>query len=137
MRSDWGDGSGYTDFTTGYAMGTGKSRFRRTYFVQWADVQRGHSYRLSIDPGSFKHPLPAVFRVYIDWDHDGRFDPARDLVLSERSKRDVHETIRVPRDAPLGSTRMRVIMACGRTPGPEETDLYWGEVEDYTISVVP
>jgi hypothetical protein len=137
MRSDWGDGTGYSDFTTGYAAGTGKARFHRTYFVQWADVERGRSYRLSIDADDFKYPMPAAFRVYIDWDHDGRFHPSRELVLSEQSKRGVHEKIQVPASAAAGSTRMRVVMACGRTPGPHDLDLFWGEVEDYTINVLP
>lgn len=137
MKSDWGNGSGYTDFTTGYPLGEGRNKLRRTYYVQSADVHRGQRYKMTIDAGGFKYPMPASFRVYIDWNHNGSFEEPDDLVLSEASRSSVNRNLTIPEGAPVGSTRMRVILACGRIPGPADSKTFWGEVEDYTLNVVP
>src|SRR5262249_15515697 len=118
VRSDWGDGSGYSDFTTGYTPGMGKLKSKGSYFVEWADVHRGRVYRIDIHASSLGQVRPANFHVYIDWDHDGEFDSQRDLVATGWSRNFVSADFVVPRNAPLGSTRMRVVMAGGRTPTP-------------------
>lgn len=137
MDSDWGDGSGYSDFTTGYRVGAGASRRQRAYQVQWADVRRGRVYEMEIDASALGPRRPATFHVYIDLDHDGVFQRDRDLVASASSRGSVRANIAIPSTAPLGSTRMRVIMAGGEAPDPCQTKTFWGEVEDYTISIVP
>jgi hypothetical protein len=136
-RSDNGDQSGYTDFTTGYLPGVGLNKFKRNYFVQSADIRRGHIYNISVHTGALQYPRAAHFRVFIDWDQDGRFELDRELAAEGAGARAVHGQITVPAAGKLGSTRMRVILACGRVPAPDDVNRAWGEVEDYTISVVP
>jgi hypothetical protein len=137
MESDWGDGSGYSDFTTGYSLGVGTSRRQRAFLVQWADVRRGHVYEIDIEGSALGPRRRATFHVYIDLDHDGVFERKRELLASDSSRSSVRMTIPIPPDAALGSTRMRVIMAGGEAAGPCETGTFWGEVEDYTLSIMP
>lgn len=77
--------------------------------------------------------------IWIDWNRDGDFEDINEEVLCEVNNGGKGTyTIVVPVDADLGSTRMRLrtkwtdgygCLPCGTT--------YEGEVEDYTISVVP
>jgi hypothetical protein len=136
MISDAGDGSGYSDFTTGYPAGVGANQFQDAYYVQWADLRRGRAYPLQIETGHLLDPRTASFRVFIDWDHDGRFDGLGELVAASQGKPALATHLICPAQAPLGSTRMRVILGCGRTPGPCEAGTFFGEVEDYTVNVV-
>lgn len=137
MKSDAGDGSGYSDFTTGYDVGAGPGKRKRTYYVQWADLHRGRSYRIHVDAAALTNPRVATLAVYIDWDHDGRFDGARDLAATGVGKASLNASIVIPATAALGSTRMRVMLGERRVPGPCDRGGFWGEAEDYTISVLP
>ena len=137
MISNWGDGLGYSDFTTGYSVGMGLNKFKRNYEAEWADLSRGREYAMEVQAGGFRYPLPARFLVYIDLDHDGNFDPDRELVASQLSRTGLDRKITIPASAPLGSTRMRVIMGCGPEPGPCSANTFWGEVEDYTVTILP
>ncbi len=136
MESDAGD-KGYSDFTTGYRVGVGATRRQRAYQVQWADVRRGSVYEMEIDSSALGPRRAATFHVYIDLDHDGVFQRNRDLVASASSRGSVRANIAIPSSAPLGSTRMRVILAGGEAPDPCQTKAFWGEVEDYTITIIP
>lgn len=137
MRSDEGDGSGYSDFTTGYSIGVQTNRFKRAYQVQWADLHRGRAYRMGVHPEGLHPAYPPRFRVYIDFNHDGTFDHVTELVAAESRRNHLDEMIRIPRTALAGSTRMRVLLGCGQSPDPCGQDTFWGEVEDYTVSIVP
>lgn len=137
MESDWGDGSGYSDFTTGYSPGVGTSRRQRAYLVQWADVRRGRAYEMDIEGSALGPRRQATFYVYIDLDHDGVFHRKHELAASASSRSSVRMTVAIPSSAALGSTRMRVIMAGGAEVGPCEPGAFWGEVEDYTVSIMP
>jgi hypothetical protein len=75
--------------------------------------------------------------VFIDWDHDGSFLGSDELVARVTNQPSLATTLKVSGAAPLGSARMRVMLGCGRVPGPCDYETFVGEVEDYTINVVP
>lgn len=69
--------------------------------------------------------------AWIDWNNDGVFDED-ELIVSDT----IVTPIKVPADAALGMTRMRVLgRLWGGTPDPYE-NVDYGEIEDYTINIV-
>ena len=137
MRSNGRESAGYSDFTTGYASVARGEKYKGNYHVQWADLRRGKAYRIGVYSAELKEPERTTFQVYIDWDHSGRFDTPRELVAFGSRRSTLAGPLLVPPTAPLGSTRMRVVMAVGMTPSPCDSRAFAGEVEDYTVNVVP
>lgn len=135
LRSDAGEGSGYSDFTTGYAVGIRTNKFQRNYEVQWADLQQGKNYRMGIY--SSEHDKSANFRVYVDWDQNGTFDPRSELAVVGQRRGRLAAPLSVPSTALTGSTRMRVMLSYGPPPPPCASEPFAGEVEDYTVTILP
>ena len=78
--------------------------------------------------------------VWIDWNRDGDFDDADENVVCETSVPGANNTFSftVPSSATVGKTRMRVRLKyynsnCGSPCGHTS----YGEVEDYSVNVVP
>ncbi|MBI3142317.1 MAG: right-handed parallel beta-helix repeat-containing protein, partial [Bacteroidetes bacterium] len=100
------------------------------------DVERGQSYDITVERNS-GGTKPMNRKVWVDWNIDGDFDDAGELVASEASGTSATFTasIKVPGDAVAGSTRLRVSanykdlknLACG----PHQ----FGEFEDYTLEI--
>lgn len=109
-----------------------------------AHVQRGETYTLRVEgntDGNYQHDI----RVFIDWNNDRVFDVNTELyraLLEPSTGQDgvnVTFQIRVPEDAVLGTTRMRIIKdnwyiyengdfdAC---TSPE-----YGQTEDYSVEI--
>jgi hypothetical protein len=107
------------------------------YHVQWADLQRRSEYRIEVHGDNVKETRASRFAVYIDWNQDGRFDGKGEMVVRGAGRNSASGDVAVPRNAIPGSTRMRVVLASGRTPGPCEMDTFSGEVEDYTVGILP
>lgn len=114
-----------------------------------ANVQIGQTYTLHVQ-GNTNIPPPTQeamvndIRVFIDWNKDGQFDPATEYYAASLSpstgEDDVEVTfqIRIPDDAVVGKTRMRIIkdMWTGYEEGEDEdacNNAYYGQVEDYTL----
>ncbi len=79
--------------------------------------------------------------LWVDWDHNQIFDAAETLVLTyvddvPSNTGTATGTIVVPGTALQGATRMRVRLNYNAAPPPCGSTTY-GEVEDYTINVVP
>jgi len=106
------------------------------YTTLSTSVANNQSYPLSLSPGFSGSPLTVNWSVYIDWNQDTNFN-ASELVLQTSSQNTVTNMIAVPASAPLGSTRMRVILSWNSTPSNACTAFSFGEIEDYTINVVP
>lgn len=98
---------------------------------------------MSLEPGNNKNkivlksgykwlPFVKIWHVWIDYDHDGRFENG-ELALSKISRYPVDGYLKVPGDVDVSQTRMRVIMSLFRIDDPCQ-DVYYGEVEDYTVS---
>ncbi len=110
--------SGYTDFTS-----------------KVVNLEAGQTYTISLTPSFSGSSYDEYFRVWIDYNHDGDFDDAGELVYDPGSTRStISGSFTVPADAQEVTTRMRVSMKWDATPTSCETFSY-GEVEDYTVVI--
>ena len=109
-----------------------------------AQVERGQTYTLTVKGntnGNFEHDI----RAFIDWNNDGQFDVRTELyrgLLSPSTGQDhvkVEFEIRVPDDAVLGNTRMRIIKDNWYIYEEGEfdacTDAEYGQIEDYSVQI--
>ncbi len=100
------------------------------------ELMQGNSYSTTLSPGFDGFPYDEYFAVWIDFNQDGDFDEANELVLSSGSTQmPITEMISIPITASLGTTRMRVAM---RYEAPVDlcTSFDYGEVEDYCVTIV-
>jgi len=105
-----------------------------TYLI--AEVERNESYNIQVTVanGSSSNYVTA----WIDWNGDEDFEEANEVytLSTANGGQTFTGTIDIPATAPLGNTRLRVRLTRGTTPMPcGVTD--WGEVEDYTVKVLP
>lgn len=114
-----GNNGGYADFTS-----------------LTANVSHGQSYSLTIYPAWAGRTYNEGYRVWIDYNGDGDFADAGELVFSQsRTKNSpVGGTVSIPSGAISGTTRMRVSMKYNKEPDSCESFSY-GEVEDYTVNI--
>src|SRR5690554_5880280 len=81
------------------------------------------------------------FRIWVDWNQDGQFDPISEVAYQSSSYSGVHTgTITVPETALAGMTRMRIVSHYWSATGdisPCATNHSEGEFEDYNFEVVP
>ena len=118
INNNSGDDGGYADFTN-YST----------------DIQVGEDYNIQLKPGFSGQSYNEYWRVWVDWNHDGEFSNS-EKVAQGQGAGTINKTIDVPSNALLGSTRMRVSMKFGGWPQPCEI-FNEGEVEDYTLNVLP
>lgn len=124
-------GAMYNDYTTS---------------VPAAILAPGQSYNISVStdfPSGYSYAYNTWINVFIDYNHDGTFDPATELVFysASNSSNTVTGTVVVPNTGLVTGvpSRMRVVMRESgnqNNTGPCGT-FTWGEVEDYTIMIVP
>lgn len=74
------------------------------------------------------------WRIWVDFDADGSFD-RDELVYSSRQYANASGSFRVPEDAALGQTRMRIAMSHYYHYDPCKDPRY-GEVEDYAVTII-
>src|SRR5690554_2161451 len=81
----------------------------------------------------------AGFRIWVDWNQDGVFDPNTEVAYNSTSYSSPHSgSFTVPAYALPGTTRMRIVSHWTSTSGnvsPCETGFTQGEFEDYTFEV--
>src|SRR5699024_6628520 len=81
----------------------------------------------------------AGFRIWIDWNNDGTFDPVEEVAYNSDGYGNSHSgLINIPEDAMPGTTRMRIVSHWLSTTGdvdPCETGFTYGECEDYTFII--
>ncbi|MEL6658408.1 MAG: GEVED domain-containing protein [Bacteroidota bacterium] len=114
-----GDDGGYGDYT-------GLS----------ATVVSGSSNTMRLRPGFSSGAFLEFWRVWVDWNQDGEFDPVTELAVEESSTGRIITSLEVPLSALPGSTRMRVAMQYNDFAEPCGT-FAEGEVEDYTLNILP
>jgi hypothetical protein len=117
---------GYADFTSSVASG---------------NVVQGQNYPFSVTVTFQSGQFTGYCKLYIDYDQSGTFDTPEELAYESAYNGNItmSGTISVPVGASLGSTRMRVVLqgdanSSGALPCSSFT---WGEVEDYTIEIIP
>lgn len=114
-----GNNYGYGDFTN---MGP--------------QVQRGGTAPVTLTPGFISGSYSEAWRIWIDINQDQDFDDAGELVFSGGpSTAAVSGTMNIPSSATLGKTRMRVAMRY--FSAPNDCGTFSGEVEDYTVEILP
>jgi hypothetical protein len=107
---------------------------------QAAGLQLGGSYSFLFSAGFSSTVRKENWRAYIDFNQDGDFTDAGEIVASTlTADGSIHtKTFTVPANAQTGNTRMRVQMfrGYGLMINPCGTYSY-GEVEDYTVKITP
>ncbi|QHI37741.1 hypothetical protein IMCC3317_31220 [Kordia antarctica] len=127
------------DNDTSGVPGSGYSDFTATTFTS---VNKTLSYTVSISKYSFYND-PEGVAVWIDYNGDGDFGEANELVYSDPANTNspVSGSITIPLTAATGLTRMRVMLFYNLSTSPgfgdECDDGLFGEVEDYTIDILP
>lgn len=111
--------NGYTDFT---AIST--------------NLTKGTAYTITVTPTWTGTVYSEGYAVWIDYNKNGSFEDAGELVWSKATSTATPATgsFTVSNSASNGSTRMRVSMKYNGIPTSCETFSY-GEVEDYTVNI--
>ncbi|MCB0636869.1 MAG: S8 family serine peptidase [Lewinella sp.] len=100
-------------------------------------VEQGGTYPITLSPGFVDGTFSEVFKVWVDFDQNGSFTSGEVVYTSAQSNTTVTGTIQIPADAPLGLTRMRVVMQflSATNPCPFQGQNF-GEAEDYCLEIV-
>ncbi len=111
------------------------------------NVTRGAVLQVELKAGKVARGNVPYWNVWIDWNQNKYFEPSENVLIVDKSQdqilvdnpfvkpKNIEEgVIFVPADAPLGTTRMRVIFQDKEQNDPCAI-LDNGEVEDYTIQV--
>lgn len=114
-----GSNGGYADFTS---LST--------------NLIKGSSNTITITPKWSGSKYNEAYRVWIDYNQNGSFDDAGELVYSRArtTSTPILGSFTVPSSALNGAIRMRVSMKYNAYPASCETFSY-GEVEDYTVVI--
>jgi hypothetical protein len=115
---------------------TGKSYGFGDYMDLSANLEQGAQYPLTLTPETDDNQQPVYWRVWIDFNQDGDFQDADELVFQQSAMNTtpVFGTINIPGNALTGPTRMRVSM----DPNGYASSCSTGssrEVEDYTVII--
>ncbi|MFT4667119.1 MAG: hypothetical protein ACI9XB_004087 [Gammaproteobacteria bacterium] len=116
-----GNNGGYIDFADDFSL----------------TVRPDSTYSLILTPEWPGFTYNVAWSVHIDYNADGDFDDANELIFSADASQDVQTAdITIPIDAAFGLTKMRVSMREGIISAPCDNWTF-GEVEDYCISILP
>jgi chitodextrinase len=99
-------------------------------------VSKGTSYNITITPTWTGTVYSEGYAVWIDYNKDGDFTDAGELVWSKTASQTTPVTgsFIIPSSAITGTTRMRVSMKYNGVPTSCEAFSY-GEVEDYSVNI--
>jgi hypothetical protein len=131
--------SGIETVSSGIDNVSGKSEIGYQDFTKTkisAEVAKGESYPIEVTFDAVGYSDHCT--VYVDWNGDRDFsDPGEKIYLGNDygGINTLKENIKVPEDAILGETRMRVMIHYFSSEDPCYMGR-WGETEDYTIVVV-
>ena len=100
------------------------------------NLVRGAASTITITPKWTSTVYPEGYAVWIDYNKNGLFTDAGELVFSKvaSTATTASGSFTVPSTVALGSTRMRVSMKYNGVPTSCET-LPYGQVEDYTVNI--
>lgn len=101
---------------------------------QVATVTQGGRYKLKL-----KSQFRKRYQVWIDYNHDGDFNDAGEKVYQSRGfffgEKKAKTWVKVPANAQVGKTRMRVVMRTFFRSRNACEDMFFGKIEDYTIDI--
>lgn len=107
------------------------------FTAQSTNATRGTAYTITITPTWTGTIYNEGYGVWIDYNQDGDFADAGELVFSKTASKTtpVSGTFTIPTTATLGSTRVRVSLKYNAIPTSCGSFTY-GQVEDYTVNIV-
>lgn len=99
--------------------------------------ERSANYNVQLEPGFASIPLDEYWRIWIDFNQDGDFDDAGEMVFDagNTSTGIVTGQIAIPLSVAIGITRMRVTMRWRDPANPCDIGEY-GETEDYCVEIL-
>jgi len=100
------------------------------------NVTAGSEQTIILSPGFAHNRYYLNWRVWIDYNRDGDFEDAGEELFTIRDYNILKIKFRVPDQCAIGQTRMRVSMKYGN-PANHCQDFVYGEVEDYTLNLLP
>jgi len=95
------------------------------------------SYNITLTPGFTSGAFNEYWAVYIDYNRNGSFADAGETVATGNGTGAITRTFSIPSTAATGPTRMRVKMQYGSAPTSACNSFSFGEVEDYTVNIIP
>lgn len=100
------------------------------------EFNRGELIHFELTPGFNEDAYKENWRIWIDYNMDGDFDDAEELVYSSlhASNSTVRGSFNISSSAINGNTRMRVSMSYEELPN-SCGEIEYGEVEDYTVNI--
>ncbi|MCB0668710.1 MAG: S8 family serine peptidase [Saprospiraceae bacterium] len=118
-------------FDNGYGDYTGNS----------TQLKQGNGYTLNIQPGYAADTLEEYYFAWIDYNQNGEFDDEGEQVFASDTaiSTGLETVIRIPEDAPLGLTRMRVMMLFDPIEDVVSgctTAIDLGEAEDFCVEII-
>jgi len=100
------------------------------------DIRPGSEQTIILSPGYAQNLYYVNWRVWIDYNRDGDFNDANEELFTFRDYNILKINFRIPQQYAVGRTKMRVSMKYGN-PANACEDFTYGEVEDYTINLLP
>lgn len=109
------------------------------YTAHSTALRPGNSYTIYFSTGYKRKVYTEYWRIWIDYNGNGLFTDAGELVVSGSSATTgtVSADFTVPSTATMGTTRMRVLMSDNSGTTSSCGTFSYGEVEDYTIVLDP
>ncbi len=117
INNNSGDNDGYQDYT-----------------AQSTDLTSGEDYDITLVPGFVNNAYNEFWKVMIDFNGDGDFDDADEVLFNGSSNTTINDQISIPENLTAGPRFMRIAMQYNNEPPPCGTFQY-GEVEDYTVNI--
>lgn len=137
------------DWIAGVGFGTVNNPSSKTAYGDFtslsANAAIGQSLPITLTAGFSWYTYNEYWKVWIDYNHDGTFQEPGEVAFEQSvpappngtNTLDVVGSLTIPATALTGPTRMRVTMKQGTVaPTPCET-IANGEVEDYTLNIIP
>lgn len=112
--------------------------FYSDFTAMSTDLEEDQLYTVTVTPTWTGTIYDEGYAVWIDYNNNGDFDDAGELVWSKAPSQDTPNSgdFTVPTGTAAESVRMRVSMKYNAIPTSCESFTY-GEVEDYTINLIP
>lgn len=104
------------------------------YSSQSTNIRRNISYSITLTPSNGSSQK--YWNVYIDYNQNGSFQDANEMVASGRSSSSLTLNFTVPSTALTGSARMRIQMKTSSYATNSCTTFTYGEVEDYSVNIL-
>ena len=97
-------------------------------------LSSGGTYSIALTAGYSSTKYNEAWTVYIDYNHDGDFADAGEIVATGSGKGAITKSFKVPASVVNGATRMRIQMIYGTASLNNPCASYnYGEVEDYSV----